>query len=107
MDYNIGIPRVEFTYTKTPDKVKRYFEKLLGKNNAQKLEKAMKQRSWIIISGPHYATGKTTLADVLRAIGYTYVIEEWLTTTIQVQKPLTHLQEKHSIFESLGISEKC
>ncbi len=52
-------------------------------------------------------TGKTTLADVLRAIGYTHVIEEWHTKIIQICEALTDLQEKKDIFESLGISGEC
>ncbi len=102
----IGIPNVEFTYKNTPIKVKEYFVNLLGDKEAKKLMGAMKNRKWIVISGPHGATGKTTLADVLRAIGYTYVIEEWLTTTIPVPEPLRELREKNSIFEELGISGK-
>lgn len=100
------MPQVEFTYRNTPQKVKEYFEHLLGRKEAQKLIRAMKNRKWIVISGPHIPTGKTTLADILRAMGYTYVIEEWLTTTIQVDEPLTDFQEKKSIFEELGISAK-
>lgn len=96
-----------FTYKRTPQKIKEYFVELLGKKEVQKLIIAMKNREWIIISGPHLATGKTTLADILHAIGYTHVIEEWQTKTILVCNPLTELREKREIFESLGISGKC
>ena len=102
----IGVPNVDFTYINTPKAVKKYFVKLLGNKESKKLINAMKNRRWIIITGPHGATGKTTLSDVLRSIGYTYVIEKWLTTTIQVSEPLQVLQEKNSIFEELGISVK-
>lgn len=96
-----------FTYKRTPQKVKEYFVELLGKKEAQQLMNAMKNREWIVISGPRVATGKTTLADILHAIGYTYVIEEWRTKTILVCNPLVELREKREIFESLGISGKC
>lgn len=96
----------EFTYKKTPQKVEEYFIDLMGESKAKELMKAMKNRQWIIISGPHRATGKTTLADVLRAIGYTFVIEEWQTKAIQICEALTDLREKNDIFESLGIFEK-
>lgn len=102
----IGMPNVEFSYKETPKAVQEYFFELLGKTEGKKLMSAMKQRKWIIISGPHTATGKTTLCDVLRAIGYTHVVEEWLTSTIQVSEPLRNLRERSNIFESLGISAK-
>lgn len=79
----------------------------MGEAEAKKLMEAMKNQQWIIIAGSHGATGKTTLADVLRAIGYTHVIEEWHTKTIQICEPLTHRRERKDIFESLGISGRC
>lgn len=102
----IGTPNVEFPYKGTPKAVKAYFVELLGRAEAKKLMNAMKQGKWIIISGPHTATGKTTLYDVMQAIGYTHVIEEWLTDTVRVSKPLAEFRAKSSIFESLGISGK-
>lgn len=102
----IGMPTIAFPYKGTPKAVKEYFIKRLGKAEAKKLMNAMKQRKWIIITGPHIPTGKSVLCDILRAIGYTRVIEEWLTTTIQVSEPLMELREKKSIFEELGISLK-
>ena len=101
---NVGMPDVDFTYKGTPKEVKEYFVNLLGKESAKKLMTAMRNYQWIIISGPKGPTGKTTLADVLRSIGYTYVIEDWLTTTIRVSKPLADIREKNSIFEELRIS---
>lgn len=96
----------DFTYEKTPEKVKKYFINLLGASKARELMDAMRRRDWIIITGPQIATGKTTLFDILRSIGYTHVIEGYQTTTIQMDKPLRDLQEKSSIFEELGISWK-
>jgi len=96
-----------FTWNKTPQKVKEYFVELLGAVEAKKLMLAMRRRDWIIVDGPHGPTGKTTLVDILTAIGYTRVIEAYCTTTIQVSEALTDLREKNEIFEALGISGKC
>lgn len=95
----------KFSYQRMPKKVKNYLIELLGERGAKELMNAMNRREWIITSGPHGPTGKTTLADVLRSVGYTMVLEEWRTTTIPVQKPLTDLRERKDIFESLGILE--
>lgn len=89
------------------EKNQRIFYRATGEKEALNLMAAMKNREWIIISGPRVATGKTTLADILYAIGYTRVIEEWQTKTILVCNPLAELREKREIFESLGISGKC
>lgn len=97
----------DFTWKQTPKKVKRYFVELLGTKKAKALMDAMWRYQWIIIGGPSGPTGKSTLADVLRTIGYTRVIEEWESTSIQICDPLTELREKSEIFESLGIDWKC
>ena len=71
----------DFTWKQTPKKVKRYFVELLGTKKAKALMDAMWRYQWIIIGGPSGPTGKSTLADVLRTIGYTRVIEEWKSTS--------------------------
>lgn len=96
----------KFTWKRTPPKVKEYFVELLGHEKAKILMKAMWRYQWIIIGGPSGPTGKSTLADVLRAIGYTRVIEEWETNSIQICNPLSEVREKHKIFEELGIDWK-
>ena len=88
-------------------KLREYFVGLLGKDEAEKLIHAAKHNLPIFITGPQVATGKTTLVDVLRAIGCTQVWESWHVTTIQVHEPLNHLREKADIFEELGIEMKC
>lgn len=103
---SFGMPNVEVPYKGTSQIVKKYFIELLGKTEAKKLMAAMKQGKWIVISGPRVATGKTTLCDILRAIGYTRVVEEWMINTIQVSEPLVAFRERNDIFESLGISLK-
>jgi len=101
-----SVSRPRFSYQRMPKKVKAYLIELLGERGAKELISAMNRREWIIISGPHGPTGKTTLADVLRSVGYTMVLEEWRTATIPVQKPLTELRTRKDIFESLGIAEQ-
>ena len=96
----------EFTWRKTPPKVQQYFVDLLGPEKALELMKAMERYDWIIVDGPHGPTGKTTLTDILVAIGYTRVIEGNFSTTIQVDVPLSGRREKSDIFESLGIAQK-
>ena len=86
-----------------PAKVRRYSIELLGEDEAAKLIHAAKYNMPIFIIGPHVATGKTTLVDILRAIGCTQVWDSWYVTTIEVREPLTHLREKDDIFEALGI----
>ena len=87
-------------------KVKRYFTDLLGKDEAEKLIHAAEYNLPIFITGPQLATGKTTLVDILRAIGCTQVWDNWYVTTIQVREPLNRLREKADIFEELGIEMK-
>ena len=84
-------------------KVKRYIIELLGEEEGAKLIHAAKYDMPIFVTGPHMATGKTTLVDILRAIGCTQVWDSWYVTTIEVHEPLTHLREKDDIFEELGI----
>lgn len=107
-DYYLGniVPNKmgRFTWRKTSKAVKEYFIDLLGEKEANKLMTAMKRHEWIIIDGPHGPTGKTTLADILQAIGYIYVVENNYATTIRVDQPLKGFREKQSIFESLSIS---
>lgn len=97
----------EFTWRRTPPKIKEYFVQLLGRKKANRLIKAMNRYYWIVIGGPSGPTGKSTLVDILRAIGYTRVIEEWESTSIQICDPLVEVREKNEIFESLGIDWKC
>lgn len=96
----------EFTWKRTPAKVKQYFVDLLGPDKAAELTKAMSRYDWIVVDGPHGPTGKTTLVDILAAIGYTRVIEGNFATTIRVDEPLSGHREKSDIFESLGIAQK-
>lgn len=89
-----------------PDKVKEYCIELIGKRATQSLITSMRYNQFIVVRGPQTATGKSTLVDILRAIGYDRIYEEWEINTIQIDKPLTHRREKRDIFESLGIVSK-
>lgn len=91
---------------KITPKIRKYFVDLLGKDEAEKLIHAAKHNLPIFITGPQITTGKTTLVDVLRAIGCTQVWDNWYVTTIQVHEPLNHLREKADIFGELGIEMK-
>jgi replication-associated recombination protein RarA len=104
----LGLPNYqeEFTFKRIPKKVREYFEELLGPKEAKKLIAAMRRYDFIIINGPQGATGKTTLASVLRAIGYNKVIEKWQTATITASEPLSHRKSVRDVFEQLEIFEK-
>lgn len=88
---------------KITPKIRKYFIDLLGTDEAEKLIHAAKYDSPILISGPRLTTGKTTLTNVLRAMGCTHVYENWQVRTIQVQEPLKHRRERTDIFESLDL----
>ena len=92
--------------SKIPTRVREYFVDLLGKKEARRLILAARCNLPIFITGPHGPTGKSTLVDVLRAIGCTQVWDCWYVTTIEVREPLTHLRETADIFEELGIEMK-
>lgn len=91
--------------TLTPEIID-YFNELLGTETAKRLIWAIKNNAPIFVTGPRITTGKTTLVDVLRAIGYERIKEEWEVITIPVYEPLPHLREKADIFEELGIEMK-
>lgn len=91
---------------KITPKIRKYFIDLLGTDEAEKLIHAAKYDSPILISGPQLTTGKTTLTNVLRAMGCTHVYENWQVRTIQVQEPLKHRRERTDIFESLDLPDE-
>lgn len=65
-----------------------YLESLLGKREKNKLLKALKGGLFIVITGPHGATGKTTLCRVLRERGYNVVEKELHTHEVCLTEPL-------------------
>lgn len=91
---------------KITPKIRKYFIDLLGTDEAEKLIHAAKYDSPILISGPRLTTGKTTLTNVLQAMGCTHVYENWQVRTIQVQEPLKHRRERTDIFESLDLPDE-
>jgi hypothetical protein len=96
------IEAFNYKYKKCPKKVREYIVNLLGKEEARKLFRAIRSDKWIIISGPE-CSGKTLLWDILRTIGYPYVLEEHMTTAIHTSEPLKELRDWRSIYESLEI----
>ena len=88
--------------------VKEFMIQTLGKKEGKKLIDAVHANFPIILNGPHYATGKTTIQVLLRSLGYdrVYVLGEGIKTIraeIPVPEPYQPLNE---VLESLGIGRK-
>lgn len=82
--------------------VKEFIVERLGRKEARELFDAIRLSKWIVITGPT-TSGKTTIGDILKRLGYPYVIDSDSLRTIHTSSPLTELREKKDIFESLGI----
>lgn len=95
---NIG----EYKYKGMPANVKKFIVDRLGKEETRNLMDAIRCSKWIVITGPT-TSGKTTIGDILERIGYPYVIDEDFFRIIHTSSPLTALEDKNDIFESLGI----
>ena len=88
---------------KLPPKVKKYIAERCGKNGADRLDQVIRSRTWILLTGPD-TTGKTTIRDILWAIGYPYVIDDnGLGRSICACNVLEYIEPEDSIFEKLEI----
>lgn len=87
---------------------KAFIFQTLGKKEGKKLIDAVHANFPIILDGPHYATGKTTIQVLLRSLGYdrVYVLNEGIKTIraeLPVSEPYRPLNE---VLESLGVDRK-
>lgn len=84
-----------------------YLYGLLGKKKARELMAALRNGKVIIISGEN-GTGKTTLANSLRASGY-HAAEDFETYEVVLENPLNSMVPdfKDTISAEQEISGKC
>lgn len=92
----------EYAYKGMPKNVKEFITERLGLKETRNLLSAIRHKKWIVIIGP-MTSGKTTIGDILKRLGYPYVIDADFLTTIHTYKPLNDFQGKNDIFELLGI----
>lgn len=92
----------EYKYKGMPKNVKKFITERLGAKETRNLLDAICRSKWIVITGP-MTSGKSTIGDILKRLGYPYVIDADFLVTIHTSSPLESLREKNEIFESLGI----
>ena len=94
------------TYKMTP-KIKAYLIERLGKRETTRLLHFMKMGNYIMLTGPA-ATGKTTIREILLAIGYPYVIDDaGVGRVVECNNVLTGGHKSRSdILAELGIEMK-
>lgn len=88
--------------------IKNYLIERLGKQEAKRLIHFMKMGNYIMLTGPA-CTGKTTIRDILLAIGYPYVIDDaGLGRVIECNIKINEdLKPQSDILSELGIETKC
>lgn len=88
--------------------IKEYLEERLGKRETRRLISFMKMGNYIMLTGPA-CTGKTTIRDILLAIGYPYVIDDaGLGRVIVCDNKINEdLKPQSEILSELGIEMKC
>lgn len=91
-----------YEYKKMPSNIKEFIVKSLGVSETKKLMRAIRGSKWIVVQGPS-TSGKTTIGEILKRIGYPYVIDADDLVPIHTSNPLTSLTSMNDIFESLGI----
>ena len=91
----------------TPE-IKKYLIERLGKQKTRQLIHFIKMGNYIMLTGPA-CTGKTTIRDILLAIGYPYVIDDaGLGRVIECNNEINEDLKPHSdILSELGIETKC
>lgn len=94
------------TYKITP-KVKEYLVKRLGKRETTRLLHFMKMGNWIMLTGPA-CTGKSTIRDILLAVGYPYVIDDaGVGRVVECSNKINDdLKPRSDIFEELEIQTR-
>lgn len=94
------------TYKKMPKNVKEFLTELLGKDETKKLMHAIQTHTWIMMTGPE-CSGKSTVRDILYALGYPFVIDDnGLGRVIHTSDKLTDLKPIGDILEELRIGSR-
>ena len=94
------------TYKKMPKEVRDFLKDLLGKQEFRKLMHAIQTNKWIMMVGPE-CSGKSTVCDILRALGYPFVIDDnGMGSVIHTSRKLMDLKPTDDILEELGIGSK-
>lgn len=95
------------TYKKMPQKVKEYMMRRLGKEETRKLMAALRAHKWIMLVGPE-CSGKSTISNILRRLGYPFVIDEnGIGVVIHTSDRLKDLKPTDDILAEIGIDLKC
>lgn len=94
-------------YSGMPKNVKHFIEKLIGKEETKKLMQGIKCHHFIMLVGPE-CSGKSTIAFILRRLGYPFVIDDngWgmvIRTSQKISDQSSELKSYHAIAEELGI----
>ena len=93
----------EATYTEMPPKVKEYLIATIGEKETKRLMYFMKNGNYIILTGPS-CSAKTTIREILWAIGYPYVIDDaGIGRVVNTTTLSGDLKPRSNIFEELGI----
>jgi hypothetical protein len=72
-------------------KAERFLSDFLGETVLHDLKLARHLGRTILVTGPHQATGKSTVAEVLKNLGCK-VVEEYETYELRLDKPLEHME---------------
>ncbi len=94
-------------YRGMPKKVKCFIEELIGKEETKKLMQGIKCHHFIMLVGPE-CSGKSTIAFILRRLGYPFVIDDnglgmVIRTSQKIPDLSFELKPYHAIAEELGI----
>ena len=92
----------KYGYKSMPKQVRKFIKERLGYKEMRELMGAIRREKWIVITGPT-TSGKSTIGEILKKLGYPYVIDADCLVTIHTTDPLKELREKTDIFQSLGI----
>lgn len=98
----LPFPNKKERHIKIPPKVKEYLIATIGKKETSQLIFFIRSGSYIILTGPT-CSAKSTIRDILVAIGYPYGIGREVHTT----EISGDLKPQSDIFEELGIETKC
>lgn len=87
--------------------IKRYLVDRIGKRETGRLLHFMKMGNYIMLTGPS-CTGKTTIREILLAIGYPYVVDDAGEGRVVIceNKINGDLKPYGDIFAELGIEMK-
>lgn len=96
----------KYSYKKMPKNVADFLKELLGEKEFKRLKWAMQTHKCIMMVGPE-CSGKSTVMDILRALGYPFVVDDnGLGRVIHTSRKLTDLKPIGDILEELGIGSK-